>query len=110
MRIISRVIPGAKKVDVREWVPPPCHCEKRSDEAIPHPASASTFPGGRLRRRFASRNDRYLAQLAAGESIIRAPGITPPGLVLLPWAHVRPAGEIRGCGPDAALRKCARAC
>ena len=29
-----------------------------------------------MRRRFASRNDRYLAQLAAGESIIRAPGIT----------------------------------
>ena len=53
----------------------PCHCEKRSDEAISHPASTPAFPRGGLRRRFASRNDSYLAQLAAGESIIRAPGI-----------------------------------
>src|SRR5580692_10839205 len=54
---------------------PPCHCEKRSDKAISHPASASALPRGGLRRRFASRNDRHLAQLAAGESMIRAPGI-----------------------------------
>ena len=79
MRIISRVIPGAKKVDVREWVPPPCHCEKRSDEAIPHPASATAFPGGRLLRRFASRKHRELARLTAGQSIIPAPGITLHG-------------------------------
>src|SRR5580704_2121650 len=38
----------------------PWHCEKRSDEAIPSPGKPTCSPGGRLLRRFASRNDRGL--------------------------------------------------
>ena len=42
----SGVILGAEKIDVREWLPTPCHCEERSDEAISRPAKPTHSRAG----------------------------------------------------------------
>jgi hypothetical protein len=71
--------PSAEKVEVREWIStPPLSLREAKRRSNRHPASASALSRGGLRRRFDSPNDRYFAQLAAGESIIRPPGITIP--------------------------------
>jgi hypothetical protein len=89
------VMPCAEKVAVRKWIPPPLSLrEAKRGSNLPSGQCIGSPARGGLRRRFASRNDRYLAQRAAREALIRAPGISRGG---------RPAAAPAGRPPRSRL-------